>query len=128
MEHVKQKTFRRFQVYSGDWHIENQRHIQNAGVMRARDIFRTLVYWEPEAYSELCQRSTTKHFAKIVNSYNYFFNIIFLPSLLYERNMTFLKAGLIFTLEVYILYKKGMAVGCAEAVNIYRYTINSKFV
>ena len=91
-------------------------------------MFRTLTCWEPEAYSKLSQTSTTKHFAKIVNSYKYFHNIGFTPSLLYEKDMTFFNAGLIFTPEVYILCKKGMTVEGAGAMNVYRYTVFSKFV
>ena len=46
--------------------IHNQKHIQNPR------IFRTLAYSEFEAYSEPCQTSTMKRFAKTVNGYNYF--------------------------------------------------------
>ena len=42
-------------AYSQPWYI------QNLG------IFRTLAYSKCEAYSELCQTSTMKRFAKIVN-------------------------------------------------------------
>ena len=35
-------------------------------------IFRTLAYSKSEAYSEPCQTSTMKRFAKIVNGYNHF--------------------------------------------------------
>ena len=113
--------------------------------MRTRGIFRTLVYWELEAYSEhwyiykpcilrtnhilrtrtcweLCQTSNAKHIAKIVNSYNYFHNISFSSSQLYEKNMAFLNAGLVFTLEVYILCKKEMGAESARAMNIYRWS------
>ena len=52
-------------------------------------------------------------FAKIVNgyhyicNYNYFRNIIFLRSLLYEISiMNFIKTGLFFTPEVFTLCKK----------------------
>ena len=41
-------------------------HIHNPG------IFRTPAYSKSEAYSEPCQTSTMKHFVKIVNSCNYF--------------------------------------------------------
>ena len=64
-------------VYSEPWHIQNQKHIQNPGM------FTTLVYSEPmyiqnagifkiRGIFELCQTSTMKRFAKIVNRYNYF--------------------------------------------------------
>ena len=53
-------------VYPEPWHIHNQKHIQNPR------IFRTLAYSEFEAYSEPCQTSTMKRFAKTVNGYNYF--------------------------------------------------------
>ena len=39
---------------------------------KTRDIFRTLVYSEAEAYSESCQISALEHFVNIVNGYNYF--------------------------------------------------------
>ena len=42
--------------------------------------------------------------------------------------MTFSNAGLIFTLEVYILRKNGIAVEGARAVHVYRNTVNLKFV
>ena len=45
-------------VYPNFWHIQNERHIHNPG------LFKTLKYSEPKAYSELCQTSTMKHFAK----------------------------------------------------------------
>ena len=70
-------------AYSEPWHI------QNPGV------FRTL------AYSEPCQTSTMQHFAKIVNGYNYFRNISISCSLLYEKNVNFYHAGLIFTPELF---------------------------
>ena len=46
------------EAYSEPWHIQNLR------------IFRTLAYSKSEAYSEPCQTSTMKRFAKIVNGYN----------------------------------------------------------
>ena len=59
------------------WHIQKHRHIQNP----------------------------VKHV--IVKSYNYFCNIIFSRSLLYEINiMNSFNAGLIFTPEVFIPCKK----------------------
>ena len=77
-------------AYSEPWHI------QNPGV------FRTL------AYSEPCQTSTMQHFAKIVNGYNYFRNISISCSLLYEKNVNFYHAGLIFTPELFIWCKINM--------------------
>ena len=53
-------------IYPEPWHIQNQNHIQIPGV------FRTLVYSKFEAYLEPCQTTTMKHFAKIVNGYNFF--------------------------------------------------------
>ena len=38
-------------------------------------IFRMLPYSKSEAYSELCQTSTMRHFAKIVNGYDYFWKL-----------------------------------------------------
>ena len=61
-------------------------HIQNPGE------FRTLA----------CQTSTMQHFAKIVNDNYYFRNISFSRSLLYEKNMNFYNADLIFTSELFI--------------------------
>ena len=60
-----------------NWDIENP------------DIFRTLACWEHKAYSKSCQTSMMEYFAKIVNDHNYFCNISFSPSLLYEINMNF---------------------------------------
>ena len=50
-------------------------------------IFRTLAFSNSEAYSEPCQTSTMKHFAKIVNGYNYFCSNGFPRSLLHETNI-----------------------------------------
>ena len=47
-------------VYSQPWYIQNPR------------MFRMLLYSKSEAYSELCQTSAMKHFAKIDNGYDYF--------------------------------------------------------
>ena len=91
-------------------------HIENPGILRTSYILRTRTCWE------LCQASTAKHIAKIVNSYNYFHNISFSPSQLYEKNMTFLNAGMVFTLEVYILCKKEMGAESDRTVNIYRWS------
>ena len=38
-------------------------YIQNPGIFRTRSIFRTLVYAEPEAYSEHCRTSKMEQFA-----------------------------------------------------------------
>ena len=73
-------------LHSEPCQIENWRHIQNSG------IFRTLVYSELKAYSEPCQISNIKHFAKTVtapiifSNFNYFCNISFSCSPLYETN------------------------------------------
>ena len=44
-----------------------ERCIQNTSIFRTRDTFRTLVYSEPEAYSEHSQTSTIEPFAKIAS-------------------------------------------------------------
>ena len=83
------------------------------GIFRTRSIFRTVVHsehWHIQnpgvfktlAYSEPRQTATMHHFAKIVNGYNYFRNISFSGSLLYEKNLNFYNAGLIFTPELFI--------------------------
>ena len=42
------------------------------GIIQAYSELRlTLMYSEPEAYSEPCQKSTVEHFAKKINDYNY---------------------------------------------------------
>ena len=70
-------------------------------------LFKILSYLEPGAYSKPCQTSTIECLAKIVKGCNYFRNINFSCSLLYEINiMNFLNTGLIFTPEVFILCKK----------------------
>ena len=48
-----------------------------------RNIFRTVVYWEP------CQTSTIEHFAKIFNNYNDFCNISFSLSLFFKYMSNF---------------------------------------
>ena len=106
------------EAYSEPWHIQNSVifRILTYWELEAYSepcdtdnphIFRTLARWEPKAYSEPCQTSLMECFAKIVNNYNYFCNIIFSFSLLYDINiMKFYNSGLIFTPEVYILCKK----------------------
>ena len=47
-------------VYSEPWYI------QNSSIFRTRSIFRTLVYSEPELYSEHYQTSTMKSFAEVL--------------------------------------------------------------
>ena len=87
----------------------------NCGI-NFRSIFRTVVHSEPchieisgvfriGSYSELCQTATMQHFARIVNGYNYFRNISFSRSLLYEKNVNFYNAGLLFTPESYKIKK-----------------------
>ena len=79
--HVKQKPFGQIFRYIHAY-FDIFRHNQAySGIIQAysdifrtlcnHDILRTLTYLEPEAYSEPCQKSTMKHFVKIVNSYNY---------------------------------------------------------
>ena len=76
-------------AYSEPWHI------RNLGIFRTRYIYRTLVYSEPEVYSELCQTSKMECFAKIVNSYSCFRNISFPRFLLFY-----------FFLQKYLFYVK----------------------
>ena len=94
------------EVYSEPWHIRNQKHIQNSDIFKTLAYSEAETYSEPEAYSEPCETSKLKRFAKIVNSYNYFHNVSFSRCPLYEINMNFFHTGLIFTPEVYILCKK----------------------
>lgn len=42
-------------------------YIQNPGILRSGNIFRTVVYSEPKAYSEHCQILMMKRFAKVAN-------------------------------------------------------------
>ena len=76
-------------VYPKLWHIGNQRLIQNPG------LFKTLGYSEPVAYSEPCQISAMECFEKqltaiiIFASYNYFRNISFSCPLVHEIKMIF---------------------------------------
>ena len=72
-------------VYSKPWHSEPE------------------TYLESETYSELCQTSKLKGYAKKVDGNNYFRNVSFSRCPLYKINMN---ACLICTPEVYILYKK----------------------
>ena len=87
------------------------------GIFRTRSICRTLTYSEP------CQISTMQHFAKIVNAYNYFHNISFSCSLLYEKNVNFYHAGLIFTTELFIWCKISMwpegTSGCEFLISLF---------
>ena len=78
------------EAYSEPWCIQNP------------GIFRILVYSEPWHIQSPRQTATMHHFAKIVNGYNYFRNISFSRSLLYEKNVNFHNAGLIFTPELFI--------------------------
>ena len=64
-------------VFTEPLHIQNQQHIQYPGISQPGDIkkpsiFRTLEYSKSDAYSEPCQTSMMKNFAKLVNGYNYF--------------------------------------------------------
>ena len=71
------------------WNIQNQRHIQNPG------LFRTLGYLELDTYSEHCQTLTMERFEKqlttiiISASYNYFCNTSFSCPLAHEINVVF---------------------------------------
>ena len=77
-------------VYPKLWHIQNWKPVQNP------ELFRTLEYPEPEAYSEPCQTSTMEGFEKqlaaiiIFATYNYFRYISFSSPLVLEINMIFL--------------------------------------
>ena len=73
------------------------------------DIFRTLSYSEPKVYSVPCQTYAIEVIAKIVNGYNCFRNISFSHSLLNEINKTF-NTGLIFAPKVFMQHKKSMVV------------------
>ena len=42
----------------------SERYVQKPGLYRTRSIFRTLLYSEPETYSEHCQISTRERFVK----------------------------------------------------------------
>ena len=44
--------------------ISRNRYIQNTSLFGTRSIFKTLVYLKPKAYSEHCQTSMMKRFAK----------------------------------------------------------------
>ena len=59
-EIFRTRSIFRNMVYSQPWYIQNPR------------MFRMLLYSKSEAYSELCQTSAMKHFAKIDNGYDYF--------------------------------------------------------
>ena len=85
-------------IYLQPWYIWIR------GIFGTRSIFRTVVHSEPWhiqnpgvfrtlAYSEPCQTSTMQHFTKIVNGYNYFCDISFSRSLLYEKKCEFLYCG-----------------------------------
>ena len=72
------------------------------------DMLTTLAYSESEAPSEPCQTSTIDLLTSIIiyANYTYFRNTSFSGSLLYEINiMIFLITGLIFTPEVFIIFK-----------------------
>ena len=70
-------------VYPESWHIQNQKHIQNAGIFtilvylepRYTCIFRMLAYSKPEACSEgafVQEASAKERFLEVVNGCNYF--------------------------------------------------------
>ena len=58
--YFRTKSIFRTLAYLQPWYIQNP------------SISRPLVYSQSETYSETCQASTVKRFAKIVNGYNYF--------------------------------------------------------
>ena len=64
-----------------------------------------------------------QHFAKIVNGYNCFRNISISSSLLYEKNVNFYHAGLIFTTELFIWCKISMwpegTRGCEFLISLF---------
>ena len=59
-EPFRTRSIIRTLAYSQPWYVQSP------------DIFRTLTYSKFEVYSEPCQTSTMKRFAKIVNVCNYF--------------------------------------------------------
>ena len=70
-------------------------------------IFRTLPDSKSETYSELCQTSTMKRFAKIVNGYNYFYKLwLFSQYKLAAFSTSWNKYHEVVTPEVDILCKK----------------------
>ena len=81
-------------------------YIQNLGIFRIGGISRTL----SSLYDGV--------FCEIVNGYNYFRNMYFSPSLLYEINIShFLNTGLIFTPGAFILRKKAWGFRGLGAMN-----------
>ena len=88
-------------AYSKTWHIQNHMHIQNAGTFRPA-IFGALsgIYFRVFLLKYL----TTITF---FTNYNFFGNISFSRSLFYKINtLSFFNIGLIFTPDVFILYRK----------------------
>ena len=71
--------------------IFREMHIQNPGIFKTRSIFGTLVYSEPETYSEHCQISTMERFAKIATQLTFRFQ----PSKFFQKRPA-LKNFLIF--------------------------------
>ena len=84
--------FRHIEGYKQAYSRIIQAHLGILRTLCNSNIFKTLMYLEPEAYLESCQPSTLEFLAKIVNGYNYFRNISFLRFPPYEMNiMSFLK-------------------------------------
>ena len=122
--------FRAF-VFSEIWHVQNQKHIQNPVTLGTRayselsyiqstGVFRTQPYSEFQAYSEPYQRSRVEHFSEIVKGYNCFCNfcnINFSRSQLYEINMNFFNAVLIFTTASIYSMQKNMGCKGIRCVN-----------
>ena len=85
-------------VYAKLWHIPNHRHIQNPGLFRTGGILKTLLNIMMEHFEK--QLTAVIIFA----SYNYFQNINFSCRLVHEINIIF-NAGLIFIPEVFFSVK-----------------------
>ena len=80
------------------WHIQNLRHTQNP------ELLKTLEYSQPETYSKPRQTCTMEHLEKQLTA-AIFFATSALSSISPNKHDCF-NAGLIFTPEVFIQYKK----------------------
>ena len=67
--YIQNPSIFRILIFTEPWHLENQKHIQN-----------------PKHIQNTVQASIMECFAKIVNGCNYFCDISFSPSLVYEIN------------------------------------------
>ena len=89
-----------------------------SGIFRTLCIFNTLEDSEPDAYSESCQTSTLVCFVKIVYRYNYFHNISFSRSLLYELNIMNFLMQVSFSPQKYLFYIKKYEGSGDQAVEV----------